>query len=311
MTDTQQSQQPATSSHRQVLETAFSPTVVDAIDGRIKEVSLEALQQVRFELTELIAQHRRTLGEIREMPASPERTELAAQANQASEELRGAADQVNRQLADATDGRTVEPEEAERSVERTEQAREAVHEVRTAVDERVDRHEAILAVSHDGQRPPSRLDAIERDVASLKTWKRSADERIAGAQSTASRAIAIASASATSLNPLRRAASWALITFEAVFVLYLLFFGLLDDLDWTARDQFAWPFGLAAIAFWIGLITAKEASATAEAQAEAEVSHDEDHDRHDAGTRIFDREDHDHDETRDRRATADAHASVR
>lgn len=316
MTESQQPKQPAkkaASPHRKVLEGAFSPAVVDAIDGRIKEVSLETLAEVKQQLVDLIEEHKRTIAEINAMPASPERDRAVAAAKEASAEVKAAGTEVNEVLAQERAGQPAASEQVQQAGESVERAKESVKQSSeevsrqlSALKEQGDAHQAILAVEHDGKRPDSRLDAIEKDVADLKAWKGGADERIEGAQDTANRAWATARASASSDHALRRGSTWALIVFVTVFVLYLLIWGL-TGLDWTLRDQFAWPFGLAALAFFVGVITATAARAEASAFAESEAGHHGDG-RRSAGLGIFRDRHHDHDEDRSSGASASADA---
>jgi hypothetical protein len=337
MTDSQSN--PAKSIHREKLESMFDPSIVDAFAGLAREQAVDVFNDMKDDIRQLVAEQLDVKRRAQELPTA-DQAAVAPQVNDASRQAREVAEDANdidaRQRAD----QPVDPQEIRDLDERAAQARESTARASEAVESRRQpaapaveqddpRHGAIRRVVEEQEaqqaersiRPapaPAPSRAADRPVGGfvtqtqLKAELDQVNARINGVNDRVTRAIAIAQASATSVAPLRRAATWAMIAFVAVGVLYLLITGL-TPIEHVWRDNFAWAFGVAFIAWCAGVMTANDASADAEARSEAHTGHGDD-----AGLDLVqDRRDHDDQpaqypgHARSPRATADAHASVR
>lgn len=334
MADSQQPKQPAKKaasprqkapSNRQVLEGAFSPAVVDAIDGRIKEVSLETLAEVKQQLVDMIEEHKKTIAAVRAMPESPER-EVAKQAvDETTGQLSASADELNQVIEDTKAGQPVESEKADQVAESVAKTGEAVKETSeevgrqlTALKEQSDRHEAILAVNHDGERPPSRIDSVEERLDRVELCL---DEH----QGVIAYAFAQARAAVTGGAAWRRAAAVGLTTFVVTFLLYCLLV-LISPIVWEWDNALGVPAIFAGIAAAIMFLrhSSNEVEAVSYADAAAIVAADRRRREEppvrnqraaegDAGTSILPggHDDHGHDRRTGASAAAAASASAR
>lgn len=308
-------------SNRQVLEGAFSPAVVDAIDGRIKEVSLETLAEVKQQLVDMIEEHKRTIAAVRAMPASPER-EAAKQATEAtSGKIEEATGKVNEVIADIKAGQPVEPEksaEAASSIVETKEAVKETSEEVAALSEGQQRHEAILAVNYDGERPPSRLDSVEERLDRVELC-------LEEHQGVIAYAFAQARAAVTGGAAWRWAAAVGLTTFVVTFLLYCLLV-LISPIVWEWDNALGVPAIFAGIAAAIMFLrhSSNEVEAVSYADAAAIAAADRRRreeppvrsqrvEEEDAGTGIFQggRDDHGHDRRTGASAAAAASASAR
>jgi hypothetical protein len=180
-------------------------------------------------------------------------TQQAAQAVEQAEQELGAGQADGSQEPPAT-----EPVQPPAAIQVDEELAGRVRELEIQGE----RHERILCIDRVGDRPQSRLDNMDTQLR--LTSRASAN------------ALAIARAAGGDGRRLEFASRIALATFGVVAIIYLLVFGL-TSLDWTLRDQFAWPFGLGAVAFWIAWLYSEDNNdqqATAEARAEASTRQD-------------------------------------
>jgi hypothetical protein len=243
MTDTQQPNQP--SEHRKVLEGAFSPAIVDAFDGRIKEVSNETFAVMKAELTQMIEEHKATISAARQLPAS-ERAAVTPAVDETTDKLKTAATDLNEMGEQLKAGQSVEPQKVEKAVESADEAGKAVDQSKAAVDARVDRHEAILA-PRKGSKRDNRVEDLEDDVAGIRA---DVDQLKSGHQELmVVSATAFAQATANDDGyATRRAGMAALIAFCVTFPVYLLI--LLGPAEW----DWNWAIGLPAV--MAGLVAA-------------------------------------------------------
>lgn len=335
MADSQQNQK---STHLGVLEEALHPRVVAALDGRIREVANEEIDKRLSELTatvnDLADQQRAQIAAFKDLAPQQQRevvddvndstdaTRRAVQGQSDLAERQRSGEEVSSEELQQVEADTADAEQKQASADRKLAAATRVREEHEAQQaERTDHSKSDPApapsreTSKDKRQVKGDLDyATKGDLASLSARVDQIGAESRDAKVAAARAIAIARASAGSLAPMRRATTWAMIAFVVVAVLYLLITGL-TPLEHVWRDNFAWAFGVAFIAFCAGVITAKDDSATAEASSEARADHRDDN----AGLDIVDRRDRDehrHDQypgsSRSPRATADArsHASA-
>lgn len=243
MTDTQQPMQPST--HRKVLEGAFSPAIVDAFDGRIKEVSNETFAVMKAELTQMIEEHKVTIAAARQLPAS-ERAAVTPAVDETTDKLKTAATDLNEVGEQLKADQPVEPQKVEKAVESTDEAAKAVDQAKAAVDARVDRHESILA-PRKGSNRDNRVEDLEDDVAGIRA---DVDQLKSGQQELmVVSATAFAQATANDDGyATRRAGTTALIAFGVTFLVYLLI--LLGPAEWD------WSWAIALPAVVAGLVAA-------------------------------------------------------
>ncbi len=270
MADSQQPSQKAPS-NRQVLEHAFSPAVVDAIDGRIREVSLETLAEVRQQLVDMIEEHKRTIAAVRAMPASPQRDEAARATDETSDKLTASADRLNGVIEESKAGQPVEPERADQAAESVDQAGKAVKETSegvsrqlAALQERSDQHQAILAVEHDGERPPSRVDALERRMDD-------AERRMDEHEGVIATAFSYARAAVNGDTAWRKAAMVGLVAFVVTLLLYCLLV-LVTPVMWEWDNALGVPAIIAGLAAAIMLLRSGSASADVESYSYAQAA---------------------------------------
>lgn len=241
---------------------AIAAFVDDRFDARTEELRAqgEELKQLTAEVRELIAQHGASNPEVRQ----------AAQAvQQAREEHNAEVRQHNAEAAQAQAqpvSSPVEPaapqDDSPPPADRTSQVRQVVDKSRSALEAQVADHE---------NRIKKLEDARTGDLSRIDQAKKRADE----AHSVSARAVAIARSAGGDGGRLEHATRIALAVFGIVFVLYLLVWGL-TPLEHTWRDQFAWPFGFGALAFWLSYLFGGDGDEGrddhhAEAQAEARV----------------------------------------
>jgi hypothetical protein len=277
-----------------------------------------AISRLHTEITELVTTQRTIREQAQSLPED-QRREVQPEVDAASDQTRQAV-RATRDLEDRRNaGQQVDEQEVDQVRRQSDQAaaaqQQASDRVRTvtaterpAADDR--RHAAIeRVVREQGTERVVVNDDSFVTHGQLRWHLDQVTGRINGVDAKATKALASARASASSLTPLRRATSWALIAFVVVGVLYLLITGP-SPIEHIWRDNFAWAFGAAFIAFCVGVITAKDASATAEARSEAHTDHQDDN----AGLDIVHRRDETAQypaQSRSPRATADAPASTR
>jgi hypothetical protein len=182
-------------------------------------------------------------------------TQQAAQAVEQAEQELGTGQADGSQELPATEPEPVQPPAA---IQVDEVLAGRVRELEIQGE----RHERILCIDRVGDRPQSRLDNMDTQLR--LTSRASAN------------ALAIARAAGGDGRRLEFASRIALATFGVIALLYLVF-AVLTSLDWTLRNQFAWPFGFGAVAFWLGLVfwpDNNDQQATAEARAEASTRQD-------------------------------------
>lgn len=294
--------------------------IAQFVDGRIAT----ALEPLKADIRRLIDGQRDVKQRAEELPPA-DKAAVAPQVNDASRQAREVAKDANDIEARQQAGEKVDPQEIQDLDQRASQARQSSDQARESVDRRAaaaararEEHEAQQASrsKQPASDPAPSRDADKGDGNYVTQPQLTAalDQvyaHVSGVDATAIRALAIARASASSVAPLRRAATWAMIAFVAVAVLYLLITGL-TPIEHVWRDNFAWAFGVAFIAYCAGVITAKDASVNAEARSEAHAGHQDD-----AGLDIVDRRDQEDQHpqypghARSPQATADAHASAR
>lgn len=295
MTDSQQSQQ---SEHLTVMEEMLHPRLVRAIDGRIIELADErieaAIGRLRSEVSELAATQATIREQAQRLPEE-QRREVQPEVDAASRETQDAVRTTNDLQARRQAGEQIDEQEVDQARRQSDQAASAqqqasdrVRSVSTTDRQPAQddpRHGAIRRVVQEQESQPRQRQ--ERPVIDRNSYVTHAQldqrldqvgARIRTAETNSSRALAIAQASVSSDNAFRRAATWWLITFVVVGVLYWLLFGV-GPFDWTFRDQFAWPFGLATMVGCIGAITAHDSQSRAEAQAHS-GGHDDHHDEY-------------------------------
>lgn len=239
---------------------AIAAFVDDRFDQRTEELRAEReeLKQLTAQVRELIAQHGASNPEVRQ----------AAQAvEQARESHNAEVRQHNAEVAQAEQAGAAAPAQQDdsSSSDRASQARQVVDQSRSSLEAQVADHE---------RRIKSLENARTGDLAKV-------DQAVAQAKESgrvSARAIAIARSTGGDGGRLEHATRTALAVFGVVFVLYLLIWGL-TPLEHTWRDQFAWPFGLGALAFWLSYLfwsgnDQEQDDHRAEAEAEAHAGDD-------------------------------------
>lgn len=309
MTDSQQNPQPTKSASRMRLEERFGADTVVDIAAVAREEALAVFHEMWDDVRQLVVDQLDVKRRAEELP-SADKAAVAPQVNDASRQVRDVAEDINDIDARQRAGEKVDPQEVQDLEERASQARESSDKASEAVESR--RQSATPAVQQDDPRhgairrvvqeqeadrstrrtsapaPSQDADkangtyATKGDLASLSARVDQIGAESRDAKTAAARALAIAQDSASSVAPLRRAVSWALITFVVVGVLYLLITGL-TPLEHVWRDNFAWAFGSAFIAFCVGLITAKDASASSRDDSTSHHDEEDDDERHDDG----------------------------
>lgn len=225
----------------------------DTVLGGIKVSDIEVIVDERLaathaELSELRDMVESLRGEVANLPRQMSR-QFADALSTVAAVFDDSAQQHDDLIERQRSGGGVASSEADADAQRASQVRQAVDELAASIEERVasleddrNRHEAILSPSHDGDRPPSRLDAIEESANALQGQVNALQERVAGSESVIASAFAQARASINGGNVLRRAAVWGLVTFVITLVLYL-FAVALTPLEF----QLNWALGLPAI----------------------------------------------------------------
>lgn len=241
-----------------------------AVDAHVRAVVDQQLRSTRNEVVKL----KKDFIALRDAhnaqpPAARGETQAAVVA--ARDEVRRADDNQDALEAKAEQGPVTEAE-VEAQAQQVKQTQGVVTQLSDVLERRLSavenatrEHAAILA-PRAGSTNDNRLEDIEGDITALRASLDQVATRSNEAYTIATRV----RQTVTSGGPLRRAGTWALITFGVVFVLYWLVFAL-TPLDWTLRGQFAWPFGLAAVAFWIVLVFSKGA------QSEETITETEEH----------------------------------
>ena len=215
MTTTQQSQ----STHLRHLVSALGPMTTNAILGLVDE-EVKRLTEVS---NEIVAQQR---GVIKDAAATNDVKAVKA-ANQATPVVKEAAKAVE-QAAESGN-----PDDAAKAKAKVTEAKEAVSEAEVAVQEAVKRHEAILAVNHEGPRPPSRLDKIEDSITGL----RGAVDQSASASA---HALAVAQAGGGRRTPIWKVVVTCFVVALPVIVL----------IEWFMYDHLiAWAMALVSLFF--------------------------------------------------------------
>ena len=283
------SRQRPVSASRMRLAERFGVDTVDDIAAVAREEAYSVVREMFPEIRQLVQQQLDVKQRAEELPPA-DQAAVAPQVNDASRQTREVAKDANDMNARQQAGEKVDPQELTALEERATQARESSDQAREAVDRKA-AAAAQARQEHEAQQTsrskqpvstpaPSRDDAEQGNGNYVTQTQLTAalDQvyaHVSGVDATATRAIAIAKASAKSVAPLRRAASWAMIAFVAVGVLYLLITGL-TPIEHVWRHNIVWAFGASFIAWCVGVITAKEASANAESNSEAHTGRQDD-----------------------------------
>lgn len=326
--------QPKSSDHQKVLEGSFSPAIVAALEGRTREIAREeidaALKAIKQQLDDVVAQQRETIEKVRSMPPA-ERSQVKSKVDDATSQVRAAADDNNELVARQNAGEQVEPQEVKKSAERANQAQEAAGKVSGEVSrqlaslkEQSDRHQGILAVDHKGERPPSRIDEI---VKRLDDHER----RLGEHEGVIATAFAYARASVNSGRVWQQAAKVGLIAFVVTFLLYCLLV-LITPVVWEWDNALGVPAVVAGLAAAIMFLRSGDTEADASSASYAEAArHSASRNRsqwqreerqenqreqsHEGGLSVLRRDDRDDNDRDDRQrgtsASAGAHASSR
>lgn len=214
---------PQDSPHRKVLMGALSPAVVDAIDGRIRELSAEQaarlIAPINAQLTELLEVQRANVAVVKAADVSPQvRQEVQATSDKAKE----AAAATHKVIDQVKAGQPVSPVDVERAAEKVDEANEAVKETSRTIE--------------------SRLTSVENDVAGLKAQVDQLETGSKKHEAVIASAFAQARASITGGYGLKQAAAAGLYTFVVSLVLYGLIV-MITPID----GHWNWAIGLPAI----------------------------------------------------------------
>lgn len=226
------------------------------VDGRLADALMSIRKDVQASVATQAA-NIRAAGELSE----GERAAVADVVDEATEKVNAAADQADALADQLADGQEVNPEDIAEAEAAAEEARVAVDGVSQTLEARVATLER-------------RVDGHQKDITALNARVDQVQACANESLSVSARALAVAYTAGGGEGRWARASRLALAVFGVVLVLYFLL-AVLTPLDWTLRDQFAWPFGFAAVAFWLGLVYFDEYEdelEAAETVAEAEVS---------------------------------------
>ncbi|MES2876366.1 MAG: hypothetical protein V4678_02745 [Patescibacteria group bacterium] len=244
------------------------------VDGRIAV----AIKDVNDKVDELLTTQRDTVQKAAALPPA-QRAAVTGQVNEAAQEVRATKAEADDLAERQANGEHIEPEEVSKTEARADQASDKVEQAKTVVEEQASQPAA--SSSRKGTKTvEQRLTDVESTVSRHTGEVDQLKQGLSDVTKTANRALSVALNSATSDNAIRRGSAWAVGVFGLVFLLYLVIWGISGSLEHTWRDQFAWPFGLAAVAFWLGVFTAKNESNQSHDSGHGRFEHD-DHDSHD------------------------------
>lgn len=231
---------PQDSPHRKVLLGALSRDVVDAIDGRIMELSAEyaaeLIAPVIAQLTRLLEAQRANVATVNKTADMPPQVKQEVQAT--SEKAREAAAATDAVIDKVNAGQTVAPADVEQAAAKVDEADEAVKETSRTLESRLANLEKMSA-PREGSDRANRFEDIEDDVTGLVARVDQLEACQGDLQVVSASAFAFARAAT---EPWARAGQAAIITYVLSFVLYM-FMVAVSSLSW----DWNWAIGLPAI----------------------------------------------------------------